>query len=1030
MGIVRKTDRPQLNIADQGDDTTRTYIQDARADTSPFGVDVNEELYMQSEEINTRPDNFSPDDYPAENPGYMWWAKDLEMYIPYLNHYCRAGGGADGGMKVYVFSNDTQLGSYTGKDVEEAFNSGKSFSSPFRAKDLSGKSSLEFWGHGDKAWLPVLTSDGDITSTQTNVQDCMILDFGYADDSFDNAEKSYINNVCEDFFSPPIYEYISDSEESNLDSVQRYHGYFQSDSYARQFFGSPFNGNEEGFNRAVKVPSPNTSEKFDGGSTYIDFGPDSEGLGVSNIVSNGSEGNKPTKNTVSYGRATSNSKRDLVGFGKLGMMGDQDMGSGYDFPEDDNWKSARNSVMPYCRDIIVKTNQHVNGGSFRCSSDGGYGYGSGANQVDSSRTTGQGAFGRRRTLSSGFQISTAFPQNLEDFSINSKEAPEQAGFYYIAVCVGYEAVEKVGNDVTNAEWTLYKISKNDVYKFLNNKQAQFLVLHTKIKNFVSSVKEDVTGMYDTTRTKISSQDNLSNNGDMFAGRAYDDFGVGDENDGYIADDKKTRKGEMAAITVVFRKPNPFRPYSDDIENETIDNINNRIRLGVDEPELQHIRGDQLFKQQYELNNVPGYIPFHEPNFRYKMNPGHLKNFGLWTKDSNTPVANELDPFKPLIYSYSVDFEDLNTSNQVYYSSDDEEFVKTSIPSNVIFVCDILNNENLIDEDPSVVNFDSFTEVTRQGISHFINNANIGYKWALVESDKSNRLSYDDLIVKLNTYYNSPNSVQPVLKRGLFNFQDIFTTDVNGEKVFNPIAKSYQLPGLHLNTFLVFRYHLIDLDDVAYIQPLKWSAVTVSHFLNSTGYYIEDFSELGGPGFTTLPFPATTPIISGLSPASKYLRSVDDIFDANLFTAPQILDKIKIKNSQNNEELGKFLGDSDIGQTRIFEQPVRMRDLLNVNENNRPYSDYDFYIGEEDLRYPTNSAATTVFIDTVDNLKDICIVEINPGVQTKGLLRDSSGNENKGIVIGDYALTKDDRETELQRDSNMKTPNISSTYKAF
>lgn len=108
----------------------------------------------------------------------------------------------------------------------------------------------------------------------------------------------------------------------------------------------------------------------------------------------------------------------------------------------------------------------------------------------------------------------------------------------------------------------------------------------------------------------------------------------------------------------------------------------------------------------------------------------------------------------------------------------------------------------------------------------------------------------------------------------------------------------------------------------------------------------------------------------------------------------------------------------------------MRDLLNVDENNRPYSDYDFYIGEEDLRYPTNSAATTVFIDTVDNLKDICIVEINPGVQTKGLLRDSSGNENKGIVIGDYALTKDDRETELQRDSNMKTPNISSTYKAF
>ena len=1029
MGVVKKTDRPQLNIADQGDGTTRTYLLDPLADGSAFGTDVNEELYIQSEEINTRPNNFSTDDYPAENPGYMWWAKDLEMYIPYLNHYNKDGGGGDGGMKVYVFSDTTQFGSFTGKDVEEAFNSGQKFLSPIKAKDLPDKYSKNYWGNWDQHWLPVLGDNG-IDSVQTGVGSCLILDFGYDDDAGDNAQKNYINNVCEDFFSPPIYEYISDSEESDLDNVQRYHGYFQSDSYARQFFGSPFNGNEEGFNRAVKVPSPNTSEKFDGGSTYIDFGPDSEGLGVNGSVSDGSEDNKPTKNTVSYGRATSGAKQDLVGFGKLGMMGDQNMGSGYNFPEDDNWKKARNSVMPYCRDIIVKTNQHVNGGSFRCSSDGGYGYGSGANQVDTDRDSGNGAFGRRRRLATGFSIDNAFPQGLEDFSMKAKQAPDQAGYYYIAICLGYEATEMNSDDVTDAEWTLFKISKNDVYKFLNTKDAQFLVLNTKVRAFISSIKDDVTGMYDTRRTKISGQDNLSNNGNIFAGISVDNFGQGDESGKWGGDDKRGKKGEMAEITVVFRKPNPFRQYSDEIEDSDIDDINNRIKLGIDEPEFQHIRGDKLFVQQYGINNVPGYIPFHETNLRYKLNPGHLKNFGLWGKNSNSPILNEFDPFKPLVYSFSVDFEDDNTSNQIYYSDDTEEFIKTTIPSNVIFVCDILNNQNLIDEDPNQINFDSFTEINRQGISHFVNSSNIGYKWALVESDKSNRLSYDDLLMKLNQFYNSPNSLQPIQKRGLFNFQDIFITNEFGETVFNPISKSYQLPGLHLNTFLVYKYHLIDVDGIAYVQPLRWSAVTVSHFLTSTGYYIEDFSELGGPGFTTLPFPATTPIISGLSPASKYLRSVDDIFDANLFTAPQILDKIKIKNTQNNEELGKFLGDADLGQTRIFNKAVRMRELLDINEFNRPYYDYEFYIGEEDLRYPTNSAATTVFIDTVDNLKDTCIVEINPGVQTKGLLRDSSGNENKGILIGDYALSKDDRETELQRDSNMKTPNISSTYKAF
>ena len=89
--------------------------------------------------------------------------------------------------------------------------------------------------------------------------------------------------------------------------------------------------------------------------------------------------------------------------------------------------------------------------------------------------------------------------------------------------------------------------------------------------------------------------------------------------------------------------------------------------------------------------------------------------------------------------------------------------------------------------------------------------------------------------------------------------------------------------------------MIYVDGIAYIQPIQWSAVTNSMFLTSTGYYIEDFSELGGPGITTLPFPSTTPIISGLSQASDYLKSVDDIFDANQFTSPQILDRIKIKN---------------------------------------------------------------------------------------------------------------------------------------
>ena len=1035
MGVFRKTDRPQIDIVDQGDNTSRIYLNDPNQDTSAYGSDINEELYTDSQQIDTRPDTFPTSEYPADNPGLMWWVKDLEIYIPLITHFNHIDGGSDGGMKVYMFSDDTTLGSFTGADVEAAFNSGKAFSSPMRAKDYGNKSSLNYWGNTNQSWLPVLEGS-NVTSVQ-NVEDLLILDFGYNDDSGDNAEGNYITNVCEDFFSPPVYEY---RENMGNNRFHKYHGFFQSDEDAQQFFGNPTRRDMIGFNLAYTNPQPSTSNKFDGSATYIDLGPDSQGVhNTTKAALDGDDGTRQERATVSYSKPNSNigSSGGIVGFGKLGMIGDERIttdGQTYSFPERTSWKRVRNSVMPYCKDIVVKTNQHVNGGSFRCSSDGGFGYGGNAEEVNSDRTTGQGAYGRQRLLSSGFQIDRAFPQGLENFSMNAGVGPDQAGYYYIAVCVGYEFAELNGDDVTNAQWTLYKISKNDVYNFLNNKSAQFLVYYTQQRvGFNSPVNQNVTGMYNTKRVKITSQNNLANNGNIFVGSAEDNFGVGDESDGYFSNDRKARKGSMAAMTVVFRKPNPFRPFTDDQDPLVTQDINNRIRLGIDTPTFNIVKGDKLFLETYNSvsPSLPGYTPFHETNLRYKFNPSHLLNYGFWNKESITPVTNELNSFKPLVYSFTVDINDsTNTSNQVYYSDESEEFIKTSIPANVGFVCDIFENQNLINEDPSQITFSDFSKVSSQGFDHFVDNNGIGYKWALVQADRPDRLSIDELLTMLNTYYTSPNSLSPIIKKGLFNFQDIFTVDENNEIVFSQINKGYQLPGLHINTFLVYKYHSIFVDGIAYIQPIQWSAVTTSMFLSSTGYYIEDFSELGGPGFTTLPYPDTTPIISGLSPASDYIRSVDDIFDANLFTSPQILDRIKIKNVINNEELGGFLGDSDLGQTRIFNRPVRMRQLIGIDETDRPYNDYDFYIGEEDLRYPINSAATSVFIDTVDNLRDKCIVELNPGIQTKGLLRDSSGNENKGIIIGDYALTKDDRETELQRDSNMKTPNVNSTYKAF
>ena len=79
MGVFRKTDRPPIDIVDQGDGTSRIYLNDPNQDTSAYGSDINEELYTDSQQINTRPDSFPTSDYPADNPGLMWWVKDLSL---------------------------------------------------------------------------------------------------------------------------------------------------------------------------------------------------------------------------------------------------------------------------------------------------------------------------------------------------------------------------------------------------------------------------------------------------------------------------------------------------------------------------------------------------------------------------------------------------------------------------------------------------------------------------------------------------------------------------------------------------------------------------------------------------------------------------------------------------------------------------------------------------------------------------------------------------------------------------------------
>ena len=51
------------------------------------------------------------------------------------------------------------------------------------------------------------------------------------------------------------------------------------------------------------------------------------------------------------------------------------------------------------------------------------------------------------------------------------------------------------------------------------------------------------------------------------------------------------------------------------------------------------------------------------------------------------------------------------------------------------------------------------------------------------------------------------------------------------------------------------------------------------YLDNAKVHIEDFSDIGGSDFVTLPWPHRTPIISGISQDSKYINSIKNVLSS-------------------------------------------------------------------------------------------------------------------------------------------------------
>ena len=84
---------------------------------------------------------------------------------------------------------------------------------------------------------------------------------------------------------------------------------------------------------------------------------------------------------------------------------------------------------------------------------------------------------------------------------------------------------------------------------------------------------------------------------------------------------------------------------------------------------------------------------------------------------------------------------------------------------------------------------------------------------------------------------------------------------------------------------------------------------------------------------------------------------------------------------------------------------------------------DRYYDGETNKFSEESSVGQIFInENQDNdLKENCKLELNTGELTGKSILDTSGNSNKGLLIGDYKVKKVKKGQSMRRDSFIKVP---------
>ena len=374
--------------------------------------------------------------------------------------------------------------------------------------------------------------------------------------------------------------------------------------------------------------------------------------------------------------------------------------------------------------------------------------------------------------------------------------------------------------------------------------------------------------------------------------------------------------------------------------------------------------------------------------------------------------------------------------QAYHTSSIDRQI-CSAPTQVTLnfdVCSIFSGSNydLLTEDKWSGGSPGLGTIEQSAHRNSIYTSKINYKFFVVDWDDDK-----DKFKDVNDYIDDlpMNTFQLIKKRenNLYNFGTVWNTVSQAEPV--SLYHSYQTPGIK-TIKCVFYSETTE----HFIQVFRWKFVKIRIFLDIPRNVYPDFGELGGSDYVTIPWPHTTPIIGGTDENSLYQISISNILGSAKIGDRDIIDERFLIDASTNDELGQSINQFDLEQIRYFTTgSYDMHKLLGLSEsqitdNNQdwfPFTDNgetgywncEDWDGDRNKCFSEETSVGQIFID--DNLdidlKKDCQFEFNAGSLTGKSIVDSSGNSNKGLLLGDYRIKKVKKNTKMKRDSYIRVP---------